>query len=157
MTQRLLSIYLQDHLAGATLGVALARCAARSHANTHGGPVLTQVAGDIEADRETLKRLMADLGVRPSRSKDAAAWLGERLARLKPSGRLSRGRAYHELHELETLSLGIAGKLGLWEALRIAEATDLRFNLDQLEERARSQRQQVEELRAALARVALSS
>ena len=65
---------------------------------------------------------MEDLGVRPSRSKDAAAWLGERLARLKPNGRVSRGTGYHELHELETLSLGIAGKLALWEATKRTRA-----------------------------------
>jgi hypothetical protein len=62
------------------------------------------------------------------------------------------------MHELEALSLGIAGKLALWEALRVAPESAAIANLDLevLHERARSQRERVEIERLALARVALS-
>ena len=83
-----LSIYLQDHLAGSTAGVALARRFAKHNEGTRAGRTVAQIADEIEADRETLKRLMSELGIRASLAKNAAAWSTERLARLKPNGRL---------------------------------------------------------------------
>jgi hypothetical protein len=62
------------------------------------------------------------------------------------------------MHELETLSLGIAGKQALWSALRVAPQAPAIAGLDleELEERAMSQRERVEMERIALARTALS-
>jgi hypothetical protein len=153
-----LAIYLRDHLAGATAGVNLARRFVKGNSRTRAGRTVAEVGAEIEADRETLLRLMAELGIPPSRAKNAAAWAAERLARLKPNGRLSGQSAMQGLHELETLSLGIAGKLALWEALRVVpEVTRMTsFDLDVLEERARSQREQVEFERLAFARAALA-
>ncbi len=119
---------------------------------------LSEVAREIEADRETLKRLMSELGVRGSIIKNAVAWTAERLSRLKPNGRLGGDPRMQRLHELEALSLGIAGKLELWEALRVVpEVTAFAgIDLDELEARARSQRERVERERMAAARAALS-
>jgi hypothetical protein len=158
MSQKPLAIYLQDHLAGSTAGVNLARRFVKSHSGTRAGRTLTEVGAEIEADRETLLRLMAELGVPPSRAKNAAAWVTERVARLKPNGRLSGQSALQGLHELETLSLGIAGKLALWEALRVVPevARMTSIDLDVLEERARSQRERVESERLVFARDALA-
>ena len=152
-----LSIYLQDHLAGSTAGVNLARRFANANEGTPAGRTLAEVASEIEADREALQRLMAALGIPASRAKNAAAWLAERLARLKSNGRLRGEPKLQRLHELETLSLGIAGKLALWEALRIVpEVTSLAgIDLDALAERARSQRERVEEERMVFVRAAL--
>jgi hypothetical protein len=63
------------------------------------------------------------------------------------------------LHELEALSLGIAGKLELWEALRVVpEVTSYAgVDLGELEARARNQRERVERERMAAAYAALSS
>ena len=152
------SIYLQDHLAGSTAGVNLARRCAAGTAGTPAGRTLAEVATEIEADRDELKRLMADLGVAGSRLKNAAAWLAERADRLKPNGRMRGEPALQRLHELETLSLGIAGKRALWEALRVAPevAAAGHLDLDALAERARSQRERVEAERLAFARTALA-
>jgi hypothetical protein len=152
-----LSTYLTDHLAGATAGVNLARRVARDGDGADAGQSLAQVASDIEQDRETLKRFMDEAGVRGSALKNATAWLSERAARLKPNGRLSGDPRMHRLHELELLSLGIAGKLALWQALRAAPeaATRGRLDLDALEARARDQRDRVERERIAAARTAL--
>lgn len=85
----LLAIYLNDHLAGATLGVELARRLRGSNEDDPGfGPVLAEVCAEIEADRETLKAVMDRLGVSQSKLKPLAAVLGERLGRLKLNGRL---------------------------------------------------------------------
>lgn len=77
----LLAIYLNDHLAGATLGVELARrLRASNQDNPEFGSALTEVCAEIEADRETLKAAMDRLGVGQSKLKPFAAVLGERLA-----------------------------------------------------------------------------
>jgi hypothetical protein len=158
MSRKALSIYLQDHLAGATAGAALARRAAKRTEGTRAGQTLAQVADEIAADRETLEQLMSQLGISGSRIKNAAAWLTERLARLKPNGRMRGEIALQEMHELETLSLGIAGKQALWEALRVApEALSFAgLDLDTLEARARSQRERIEMERIAFARTAFA-
>ncbi|MDP9257774.1 MAG: hypothetical protein M3Q31_14630 [Actinomycetota bacterium] len=159
MSRRLIAIYLKDHLAGATAGVALARRVAESNANTSSGSALAQVAAEIEEDRETLKRLMSELGVPGSRLKNAGAWAAERLARLKLNGRGGGGRGseLQRMYELEALGLGIAGKQGLWDALRCSPEAAAHADLDRLESRARRQREVVEVERLALARAALSA
>jgi hypothetical protein len=158
VSRNMLSTYLTDHLAGATAGVALARRAAKHNDGTPAGRRLEQIAHEIEADRETLATFMSELGVRPSRAKNATAWVMERLSRLKPNGRAHGDTSFLRMHELETLSLGIAGKQALWEALRAApeSAAIANLDLDDLAELARSQRERVEIERIALARVALS-
>ena len=73
----LLAIYLNDHLAGATLGVELARRLRASNEDDPAfGPVLNEVCAEIEADRETLKAVMNRLGVGQSKLKPLAAVLG---------------------------------------------------------------------------------
>jgi hypothetical protein len=158
MSRTYLSIYLQDHLAGATAGVNLAGRASRHNEGTPAGRRLEQIAHEIEADRDTLAGFMSELGVRASWTKNAVAWVAERLSRLKPNGRGHGDTSLLRMHELETLSLGIAGKQSLWEALRMApeSAAIANLDLDELHERARSQRERVEMERVALARVALS-
>jgi hypothetical protein len=158
MSDKLLSIYLSDHLAGATAGVALAKRAAKHSEGTPAGRRLAQVAHEIEVDREALEHLMSELDIRSSPVKNATSWLAERLSRLKPNGRGHGDTELQRMHELEALSLGIAGKLSLWEALGAAPeaAAAARVDLDDLAGRARSQRERVEIERIALARAALS-
>jgi hypothetical protein len=158
MSRTYLSIYLQDHLAGATAGVNLARRASKHNEGTPTGRRLEQIAHEIADDRETLAGFMSELGVSASWTKNAAAWFNERLSRLKPNGRGHGDTSLLRMHELELLSLGIAGKQCLWEALRMApeSAAIANLDLDALHERARSQRERVEMERIALARVALS-
>jgi hypothetical protein len=158
MARNPLSIYLQDHLAGATAGVNLAHRCAQHTAGTDAGSALAQVATEIEADRDTLGRLLMHVGVRPSGLKNLMARLAERGARLKPNGRLRGDAAMQRLHELELLSLGIAGKLALWEALRVvpAVADQPDVDLDALAQRAVEQRARVETQRLTFAQAALA-
>jgi hypothetical protein len=50
--RRLLAIYLNDHLAGATAGLELARRARGSNRDTELGEFLERLTGEIEEDRE---------------------------------------------------------------------------------------------------------
>ena len=155
MARRLLGIYLNDHLAGATLAVELARRTARANAGTALGVFLTEsLVPEITEDRETLERLMDALGVKRSRSKVVAAWTAEKAGRLKLNGELRRYSPLSRLLELEGLAAGIELKRGLWLAL--ADASSIEgFDFARLAERAGAQRSHLEEHRRAAAVLAL--
>jgi hypothetical protein len=156
---RLLEIYLADHLAAATAGVALARRTARSNAGTEFADVLRRLAGEIEDDRRTLERIVVQLGFRESKPKEAVAWVGEKVGRLKLNGQIRGYSPLSRVLELEALSVGVAGKLALWESLLTTPRMRERlsgFDLDDLIERARQQRAEIEEHRLRAAREAFS-
>lgn len=154
----LLAIYLNDHLAGATLGVELARRLRGSNEDDpEFGPVLTEVCAEIEADRETLKAVMDRLGVGQSKLKPLVAVFGERLGRLKLNGRLLSYSPLSRLDELELLQIGVAGKRRLWRALEHTHAGELpAFDLGALAERATGQLRRLEALHLKAAALALA-
>ena len=157
--QTRLATYLNDHLSGSASGRELARRALQSNRGNEYGEVLEDVTRQIEEDVETLLRLMAALDVKPDRIKEALGWTAEKLGRLKLNGQLLGYSPLSRMIELEGLMLGISGKLGLWQALQVALGDDPRladFDLEQLEERARQQRQAVERLRRRAAVEALT-
>jgi hypothetical protein len=148
--ERLLEIYLADHAAAATAGLELARRAAGSNASSAFGEALQRLAGEIQEDRQTLKRVVAELGFRESRAKAALAWAGERAARLKLNGQLTGYSPLSRVLELEALSVGIAGKLALWQSLQALTHIRSRLpdlDLEELAARAQRQRDEVEKLR----------
>jgi len=152
-----LAIYLNDHLAGATAGVELARrLRASNDDDREFGPVLIEICAEVEADRETLKAVMDRLGVGQSKLKPLAAVLGERLGRLKLNGRLWGYSPLRLLEELELLQIGVAGKRRLWRALEHTHADDLSgFELGELAERATGQLRRLEALHLKAASLVL--
>lgn len=151
---RFLAIYLNDHLAGAALGVELARRLRSSNrGDVEFGEPLAEICAEIEADRETLIRLMERLDVDRGQLKPALALLGERLGRLKPNGQLRGYSPLSRVLELEILSSGIGGKVQLWNALeeRFGETLE-GFDFHALAERADHQGQVVEDLHLAAVR-----
>ena len=152
--QKRLVIYLNDHLAGATAGVELARRTAQEHRGSAYGETLERLRKEIAQDRLALVRLLADLDVPVRRYKAYGAWLGEKAARMKPNGRLLRRTGLSLLVEIEALRLGAQGKASLWRGLLAASAQDSRLDADQLEELLRGAVQQVKTLDALHARAA---
>jgi hypothetical protein len=155
-----LSIYLNDHLAGATVGVNLARRAAGNNRSTSYGEVLSALAVEIEQDRRSLLELMERLSVGQDRLKVALSWGAERAARLKPNGALLRYSPLSRLEELEALALGVHGKLTLWQTLRRTHGADPRLrgiDFEELIDRARSQRRRLERQRTRAADEALEA
>lgn len=151
----LLGIYLNDHFAGAAGGLALARRLAHNHRDTPAGAPLGQVAQQTAEDRDTLRELMSALGVAVSRHKLAAAWLAEKVGRLKLNGRLLRRSPLSSVLELEAMLIGVEGKAAGWRALRPVASFDGRLDLAQLDrllERARWQRETLEQARMQAAR-----
>ena len=153
-----LSTYLNDHLAGATAGLDLARRSASSNEGTPYGRVLAEVAEEIAADREALEEVMARLSVSRDRVKVAGAWAVEKLGRFKLNGSLLSYSPLSRLEEIEGLALGVEGKLSLWRSLQVTYGDDPRLrgvDLEALIERARSQRRRLERQRRRAAQEAL--
>jgi hypothetical protein len=75
MSQQALRIYLNDHLAGATFGRALARRAASENPDGELGLFLTGLRREIEDDLETLQRVMGCVRAPPiQRSGSRLLW-----------------------------------------------------------------------------------
>jgi hypothetical protein len=73
----LLGIYLNDHLAGATGGLELARRVARSHRGPGAGAAVQRLAAEVAQDRAVLEDIMDALGIPVRAYKVCAAWIGE--------------------------------------------------------------------------------
>jgi hypothetical protein len=159
--QKHLSIYLQDHFAGATAAADLARRAAGSNRDGEGyGALLRALAGEIDEDRDSLRSLMEQLHVRADRVKQLAAWTGEKAGRLKLNGHLFSYSPLSRLEELELLALGVTGKRALWRTLHLLARQEPRLSAPELERlisRADEQLEKIEERRRSAARDALLS
>ncbi|MEU5591749.1 hypothetical protein [Streptomyces sp. NPDC020298] len=146
----LLGIYLNDHLAGATVGTRRAGYVARAHRGTALGDVLEPLAREIAEDRESLLGVMDRLGVPKRRYKVLAGAAAECAGRLKPNGRVVARSPLSAVLELEFLRLGVEGKAAGWRSLRPLADADGRLGprqLDELIARAERQLSTLEELR----------
>ncbi|HEY8044801.1 MAG TPA: hypothetical protein VIF35_11075 [Streptosporangiaceae bacterium] len=145
-----LAIYLNDHLAGATGGLELARRMAGAGQIPSPAAELRQFAEEVAEDRDMLLRVMGTLGIAVRSYKVWAGWAGEKAGRLKPNGRLTARSPLSNLEELELMRLGVEGKAAGWRTLRALADRDSRLDaagLDELILRARRQADFLEESR----------
>ena len=159
MNEKLLRIYLQDHHAGATTGLELARRAHGSNKGNEYGQALAKIVDEIAADQKALEGVMDELGFEADKIKDLGAWTLEKAGRLKLNGQLSGYSPLSRVVELEGLVTGITGKISLWAALLEIAGDEPRLDaarLERLRERGESQRATVEELRKRAAREAFA-
>jgi hypothetical protein len=150
-----LSIYLHDHLAGAALAIELLESMSEQHAGKPLGQFASGLLVEIEQDRDVLRGLSERVGPASNAVKELAAWLAERLSRVKLRGQ--RDKDLETFEALEFLQLGIHGKLALWRALAVAAATDARLkatDFSHLAGRAEAQENGVEQQRLEAARTA---
>jgi hypothetical protein len=150
-----LSSYLNDHLAGSVGALELLDRLIDTYKGEPLERFLTDLRNEIDADQETLKELIAGLGVEESSVRKAGAWVIEKLSR----GKIQLGaKGENEMGlflALEGLALGIHGKRSLWRALAVASETLPRLrNRDyvELEKRAMEQHDRVEAKRLEVAR-----
>jgi hypothetical protein len=136
-----LGIYLNDHRAGASAGLALARRCRRNNEGSALGDEMASVVADLLADKESLTRIAQHLGVPQNRFKQAAARAGELIGRLKFNGEFRGYSPLSRLLEIEMLLGGIDGKRSLWRALMTARTpVPPGIDLKELEDRASNQR-----------------
>jgi len=165
-SNELLGHYLNDHLAGSVTGLNLAEKIEADNAGTPLGQSMGELVADIGADKATLEDLMAQLGVEKSRVKQTGGWVAEKLSGLRFSDKVTGSDALSRLMQMEMLSVGIEGKLGLWRALQAVAGSGPRpgqlgtggqpgdiVDLDRLIHRAQDQLEKLEShrLEAAIA------
>lgn len=157
---RLLAIYLNDQLALGVAGRELARRTERENAGTQLGAFLQRLTHEVTEDVDTLERIMERLDLPRSSVKRPLALVAERVARLKPNGRLRGYSPLSRLLELESLALGLEGKKVLWSNLRDLPGVSDRLDdvdFEALIERAGRQRDELEPYRVEAGRVALAA
>ena len=154
-----LGTYLNDHVAGSVLALELL-----DHLidlpEAPDRKLLTQLRIEIQEDQDVLRQLLRSVGVKESTARKAAAWLTEKLGRAKLRIDESGSGELRMLEGLETLALGIQGKLALWRSL--ATLRDVvpplkTLDLARLQSRALEQFEQVDRLRLDAVRRILGS
>jgi hypothetical protein len=146
--------YLNDHRAGSAAALDLLAKMSSQNEGTEFGRVLAALEQEVAEDRDALQQVMAKLGVPTDTVKQAGGWVLEKLTRLRFD--VTTGEELGRLMEAEALSLGIAGKLAGWRALKEASHADLGVDLDRLIERAQDQRSRLEPFRIEAARRVLA-
>lgn len=155
--RRLLDIYVGDHWAGAGAGTRLAR---RLHENNRDSPwaaELGRIADAVTEDDRTLAQVRDALDNGRGDIKRVLGLVGERIARLKPNGRVVSYSPLSRVVECEALLSGVAGKHRLWVALgrNVVGVPELaEFDFDLLEQRAEHQIETLRRLHREFAAVA---
>ena len=153
-----LRIYLNDHLAGATAGIALAKRIAERNTGEI-GQTFKDLIPDLEDDERTLQSIIAAMDFPTSGMKQKLADVVEKVGRLKLNGQILGYSLLSKMEELEVMSLGIEGKAKLWSALAtVAERRPqlAKFDFETLGVQARLQHDRVDALRLEAAREALA-
>ena len=158
MSAEPLAIYLDDHLAGSVAALNMMEELADV---CRGRPLeakLRTLHGEVSQEQNLLRELLARIDGRANPLKQATAWVSEKLG----EGKLAlSARAHPELatlQGLESLLLGLQGKLSLYRALADLAPRDRRLEGDfhGLAEHTVLQQAMVENERLAAARTAFA-
>jgi|SRR6185312_5441371 len=152
-----LQTYLHDHYSGATFAAELLESVSDEFRGHELGRLASEILQEINHDRETLKTLIHQTGSARPDLKDAAAWVAEKVSRLKLTKNDPYGLGVFQA--LETLSLGVLGKKALWATLQRLAEVDQRIrqpDFAALAQRAQDQFARIEEYRLRLAQTTFS-
>jgi hypothetical protein len=157
MADEALATYLGNHLAGSTGALELMDHLRQSEAGAPVAGELTALRDEVTEERRILEDLIGELGASESRPRQAVAWLGEKLSRLKLELDDPGEGALHLLEGLEAITVALEGKRALWQTLTEISGAypELRaLDLTNLIERTDQQRRMVETLRLRAASAA---
>ena len=160
MADNAIDVYLNDHLAGATLGSDLAEHLRAENQGTALGLLMESLALEIEQDRQTLIELMQHMDSSKNPVKRATAWIAEKASRAKFGGATSGNPELGTFMALETLALGVRGKACMWETLKLVadqHPAIASVNLEELISRASIQERALERERLASGTRALAN
>lgn len=150
-----LNTYLHDHLAGSHFAIQLLDSLQEQYRDEELGNFAAALQVEIKEDRETLQRIADEVGQGPVDLTEVTGWLAEKASQIKLE-RDNSGGGLGTFEALETLTLGIRGKLALWKALQVIGEVDVRvpdLDFQGLAARAEDQFARVEVQRLLLARV----
>ena len=147
-----LGTYINDHLAGSAYAIDLVEFLRDTYEGQELGQLAAWLLAEIRADREVLEGLRERAGGGSSKAKEMAAWLGQKVSRLKLGHTANDGLGLFEA--LEFLEIGIHGKLELWRAFAVVAPANPQLrgvDFEHLANRAEKQRAEVERRRLHLA------
>jgi hypothetical protein len=150
-----LTTYLHDHLAGARFATALLADLEAQNLDDQLARFASTLLSEIEEDKSALEGVLARLESRPSVIKEASAWLSQKVGRVKFQ---LDSEPFSIFEALEVLSLGILGKLALWNALRLLPTEHdavQGLDLQHMADRATRQHAEVERRRLHYAELVL--
>lgn len=150
-----LSAYLNDHLAAANSAIDLLQLLRDQYPGKPIAAFALEMMSQVREDRTFLQNILDRMGNGPSAIKQAAGWLGSKVSELKFTP-----DPYGTFRALETLSLGVEGKLLLWQTLAsLAGANSALQNLafDNLMARGKKQRVDIEQQRMLMAEAAFTA
>ena len=148
------SSYLNDHLAGATAAIETLQLLRDQHPGKPIAGFALEMMGQLREDRTVLQNLIDRIGRGPSPLKQAAGWVGARVSELKFTP-----DSYGMFLALEALSLGVEGRLLMWQAAQAMVDNHPALQtlaFENLVERARKQRAEIELQRMLLGEVAFA-
>jgi nucleoside-diphosphate-sugar epimerase len=114
----LFGLYLSDHFTGATAGLERIERMTRAYRDTPFHAELAEATEQLRGERELYRDLLRRLGVPLRRHRQVAAWLGEKVGRLKLNGRITQRSPMSAVLEAELLRSAVVGKIGGWRTLR---------------------------------------
>jgi hypothetical protein len=147
-----LATYLQDHLAGSHFALELLDSLHDQYEHEELGKFAFSLSIEIKKDQDLLIQVIENVGEKRSAVSEAAGWISEKISQLK----LRRTDANKELgtfESLETLVVGIQGKMALWRALGQIRGVDVRvpaLDFESLTVRAQSQFERADQERLKL-------
>jgi hypothetical protein len=159
MNGKHLTSYLKDHFAGSVAAVELLDHLISSNRGKCDEQFFIQLRKEVAHDQDVLQGLLHNLDADKGPLRNTAAFLSEKLARIKLLLEDPSGGKLARLEKLEALALGIEGKRSLWRALlTVAEKIPAlrKLDLTRLGQRADDQHERVEVRRIQAARDAFS-
>ncbi|WP_369369835.1 NAD-dependent epimerase/dehydratase family protein [Promicromonospora sp. Populi] len=145
MDSYLFGLYLSDHFTGATAGLERMELMTRSYRDTPFHAELAESTEQLRGERELYRDLLDALGVPRRRHRQVAAWVGEKVGRLKLNGRITQRSPMTAVLEAELMRSAVLGKIGGWQTLR-DHAAEIGLDPTQLDELISRAHQQIEML-----------
>ncbi len=149
-----LATYLHDHLAGSNFAIELLDSLLEQYRDQPLAAFAQGLKNDVAEDRETLEGIIERVGKTRLDLKETLGWLAEKAGQVKLRRDDSCG-GIGTFEALEALTLGIRGKLALWQVLPVVREVDPRIpnnDFASLAARAEDQYARAEAQRLELAR-----
>jgi len=128
MKEKRLRIYLEDHLAMMVGELELIRRCRSSNGGTPLAEFLDRLEVEVEEQRTLAKNVLERVGGAENVIKQGAAWMVEKLGRLKLNDALLNYSGLSRLAELETLAVGAQERIALWDTLDAIAPRDQRLS-----------------------------
>jgi hypothetical protein len=149
-----LATYLHDHLAASHFAIKLLGSLEEQYKGDKLGEFARWLAAQLKQDQEALRQVIQKVGETQLDLTEATGWLAEKASQFKLE-RDDPGGGLGTFEAIETLTLGIRGKLAVWHALPLIREIDRRvppIDFGRLAVRADEQYAAVEQQRLQLIR-----